>query len=168
MASNPPQTETAGPEPVEADQDRRESRGDPPKAVSALWYRLTRFQWSTLAVVAPGNGAGAWRSAQALVEVAEVRPRPLRAVNAIGANLEKLAAVVRLLSAETLVAAVERPRFILAVDSPLENPATIGLLSSCDAVVLLVEKRRTRIPDGQRILELVGPERFIGAVLYPG
>ena len=88
-------------------------------------------------------------------------------MNAIDANLDRLAAVGELLAAETLEAAVERPRFVLAVDSPLENPATIGLLSICDAVVLLVERGRTRIPDGQRILELVGPERFIGAVLYP-
>ena len=166
MASDPSDIEPGAPQPIEM-EPRRARTADPPKAVSALWYRLGGIPWSTLAVVAPGNGAGAWRIALALVDVAEKVPRPLRSVNAIDANLDRLAAVGELLAAETLEAAVERPRFVLAVDSPLENPATIGLLSICDAVVLLVERRRTRIPDGQRILELVGPERFIGAVLYP-
>jgi hypothetical protein len=167
MASDPRDIETAGPEPIEAVGNRRGSVGAPAKAVSALWYHLADFQWMTLAVVAPGNGLGAWRIAQALVEVAEKRPRPLKAVNAIDASLERLAAVAHALSPEKLVAAADRTRFVLAVDSPLENPAAIGLLSTCGAVVLLLERRRTRIPDAQRILELVGRERFIGAVLSP-
>src|SRR5215813_8521145 len=166
MALFPDDIEAAARESVRIRPERRGPVAIPLRAVSALWYRLPKFQWSTLAVVAPGNGAGAWRIAQALVEVAEKRPRPLSAVNAVDASLERLTAVVELLSPETLAEALERPRFVLAVDSPLENPATIGLLSKCDAVVLLLERRRTRIPDGQRILELVGPERFIGAVLY--
>ena len=165
MASDPRDIETAGPEPIEAVGNRRGSVGAPAKAVSALWYRLADFQWRTLAVVAAGNGPGAWRIARALVEVAGERPRLLKAVNAIDASLERLAAVAHALSPEKLVAATVRTRFVLAVDSPLENPASIGLLSICDAVVLVLERRRTRIPDAQRILQLVGPERFIGAVL---
>jgi hypothetical protein len=165
MASDLRDIETTGPEPVEAVGSRRESVGATAKAVCALWYRLADFQWRTLALVAPGNGLVAWRIAQALVEVAEKRPRLLKAVNAIDASLERVAAVAHVLSPEKLVAAADRTRFVLAVDSPLENPAAIGLLSTCDAVVLLLERRRTRIPDGQRILELVGRERFIGAVL---
>ena len=167
MASDPRDIKTAGPEPIEPAGNRRGSNGAPPKAVCVLWYRLAGLQWRTLAVVAPGNGPGAWRIAQALVEVTEKRPRLLKAVNAIDASLERLAAVAHALSSETLVAAADRPRFVLAVDSPLENPAAIGLLSTCDAVVLLLERQRTRIPDAQRILELVGRERFIGAVLGP-
>ena len=163
MASDPRDIETAEPEPSKAVGNA----GAPPKVVAALWYRLAGFQWRTLAVVAPGNGPGAWRIAGTLVEVAEERPSVLSAVNAIDASLERLGVVAQLLSPEKLVAAGDRPRFVLAVDSPLENPAAIGLLSSCDAVLLLLERRRTRIPDAQRILELVGRERFIGAVIGP-
>jgi len=167
MASDRHDIDTAGPEPIEAVGNRRESVGAPVQALSALWYRLADFQWRTLAVVAPGNGLGAWRTAQALVEVAEKRPRLLKVVNAIDASLERLDAVAHALSPEKLVAAADRTRFVLAVDSPLENPAAIGLLSTCDAVVILLERQRTRIPDAQRIVELVGRERFIGAVLSP-
>ena len=166
MAIDAPDTETAGPEPV---QSSRTEGGSitPSKAVAALWYRLSGSQWKTLALVAPGNGPRAWRLAQALVEVAEERPRLLKAMNLTHASRARVSAVAHALSPQKLVAAADRPRFILAVDSPLENPAAIGLLSRCEAVVLLLERGRTRIPDGRRILELVGRERFIGAVLGP-
>jgi hypothetical protein len=167
MASDPRDIETAGPEPIEAVGNRRASGGVPSKAVCALWYRLAGLQWRTLAVVAPGNGPGAWRIAQALVEVTERRPRLLKAVNAIDASLERVAEVAHVLSPKELVAAADGTRFVVAADSPLENPAAIGLLCTCDAVVLVLQRRRTRIPDAQRILQLVGPERFIGAVLGP-
>lgn len=137
----------------------------PPRALIDLWCRLEGLSWRTLAVVAPGDGGRAWRLAQALVQVAEKRPRRLKPVNVTRASVERMGAVTRVLVPEKLLAAADRTRFVLAVDSPLENPAAIGLLSGCDAVVLLVEQMRTRIADAQRILDLVGPERFVGAVL---
>jgi hypothetical protein len=139
----------------------------PLKAVTVLWYRLVGLRWRTLAVVAPGNGVRAWRLAQALVEVAVDRPRHLKAVNALDASADRVAAVAHSLAPERLQATNDRTRFIVAADSPLESPATIGLLSRCDAVLLLLERQRTPIPDGRRILELVGRERFIGAVFCP-
>ncbi|HEY3586392.1 MAG TPA: hypothetical protein VGK85_04540 [Myxococcaceae bacterium] len=153
------------PGPVETGPDG--ISGVPLKAVTLLWHRLVGLRWRTLAVVAPGNGVRAWRLAQALVEVATDRPRHLKAVNALDASVDRVAAVAHGLSPEKLQATNDRTRFIVAADSPLESPATIGLLSRCDAVLLLLERQRTRIPDGRRILELVGRERFIGAVLCP-
>ena len=168
MASDLRDIQPPPPDPVEGEASPAKSAGGPPRAVSALWYRLVDLPWKTLAVVAPGNGPRAWRLVQALVEAAGHRPRLLKAVNAVNASTERVAAVAHVLSPKKLLAAGDRTRFVLAADSPLENPAAIGLLSTCDAVVLLLERRRTRIPDGQRILELVGAERFIGAVLYSG
>jgi hypothetical protein len=139
----------------------------PLKAVTVLWHRVAGLRWRTLAVVAPGNDARAWRLARALVEVAPDRPRLLQAVNALDASLDRVAAVAHGLSPEKLQATSDRTRFIVAADSPLESPATIGLLSRCDAVLLILERHRTLIPEGRRILELVGRERFIGAVLCP-
>jgi len=164
---DPRDIQAAESEPIEAVRNVQVSGGAPSKAVCALWYRLAGLHWRTLALVAPGNGPGAWRIARALVEVTESRPRLLKAVNAIDASLERVAAVAHVLSPKKLVAAADRTRFVVAADSPLENPGAIGLLSTCDAIVLVLERRRTRIPDAQRILELVGPERFIGAVLGP-
>jgi hypothetical protein len=140
----------------------------PPPEVSALWYSLRARPWRTLALVAPGNAPRAWRLAQKFQLVEGERAQTLKLVNALDANVGRVAAVAHALSPKKLESAPERARFILAADSPLENPVAIGLLSTCDAVLLLLERQRTRIPDAQRILELIGPERFIGAVLVAG
>lgn len=165
MPSNPRDVQAVGAEPVPALANSRGSVSSRQGALSTVWYRLVGLQWKTLALVAPGDHARAWRLAQGLVEVAKGGPTPLKAVNALGASLDRLVAVAHVLSPTKLQATSDVTRFIVAADSPLEAPASIGLLSSCDAVVLLLERGRTRIPDGQRILELVGPERFVGAVL---
>jgi hypothetical protein len=145
-----------------------ERKRQPAPQLSVLWYALRGRPWTTLALVAPGNGSRAWSLAQEL-QTAEGDPRQtLQVVNALNATVGRVAAVAHALSTKKLESAPGRIRFIVAVDSPLENPVSIGLLTTCDAVVLLLERRRTRIPDARRILELVGPERFIGAVLGPG
>ena|SRR5262249_22845826 len=154
--------------PLDRDLSGAGRRSPPAPQVSALWYVLRERPWRTLALVAPGNGSRAWRLARELRE-AEGDPRqPLHLVNALEASVGRVAAVADALSPKKLESTPGRKRFIVAVDSPLENPVTIGLLSTCDAVVLLLQRRGTRIPDARRILELVGPERFIGAVLGPG
>ena len=165
MASNPHDAQAVGAEPGPSLEERRGSAGSAQGALSALWYRLVAPRWRTLALVAPDDGARAWRLAQGLVEVAKGGPTPLKAVNALGASLDRLAAVAHVLSPKKLQTTSDVTRFIVAADSPLETPASIGLLSSCDSVVLVLERGRTRIHDGRRILQLVGPERFVGAVL---
>ena len=133
-----------------------------------VWYRLRARPWRTLALVAPGDGSRAWRLAQELRAVEGAQARAVQVINALDATVGRVAAVAHALSPKKLGSVPERTRFIVAADSPLVSPVAIGLLSVCDAVLLLLEHGRTRIPDAQRILELVGPERFIGAVLCPG
>jgi hypothetical protein len=135
------------------------------QGVAELWYSLIGRAWATLAVVAPDNAPRAWWLAQRLAEVGKGEPGVLKAVNVLKATVARAAAIGQALSPQKLKGTAQRKRFILAVDSPLENPVAIGLLSGCDAVLLLLELERTRIPDGQRIIELVGRERFVGAVL---
>jgi len=143
-------------------------KGYPAPAVSAVWYNLRARPWRTLALVAPVNGSRAWRLAHELRAVEGARPRGIHVVNALDATVGRVAAITHALSPKKLESRTDQLRFIVAADSPLVNPVAIGLLTTCDAVVLLLERRRTRIPDAQRILELVGSERFIGAVLCPG
>jgi hypothetical protein len=153
---------------LDQDPTGAERKQEPTPQISVLWYTLRGRPWRTLALVAPGNASRAWRLALEFRAAEAGSRHNLHVVNALNASVGRVAAVAHALSAKKLESAPGRPRFIVAVDSPLENPVAIGLLSACDAVVLLLERRRTRIPDAQRIFELVGPERFIGAVLGPG
>jgi hypothetical protein len=165
MATDLHVIETANPELIDPSQEAGGSIGASTRALWALWYQLMQLSWSTLALVEPDDGARAWRVAQALVHVADKHPLPLKAVNVVGASPARVAALANVLSPERLQARANRPRFVLAVDSPLGNPPAIVLLSACDVVVLCLERRRTRIPDGQRTVELIGRERIVGAVL---
>jgi hypothetical protein len=56
-------------------------------------------------------------------------------------------------------------RFVIALDSPIVNPVAIGVLAAGDAVLLVLEKGVTRIPQARKIIEIAGRERLIGAVL---
>jgi hypothetical protein len=53
----------------------------------------------------------------------------------------------------------------VALDSPVVNPVAIGVLTVGDAVLMLLEKGVSKIPQARRILEIAGRERFIGAVV---
>ena len=54
--------------------------------------------------------------------------------------------------------------FIVALDSPIANPVAIAVIAASDAVLLLLERGVTGIPQARRIVEIVGRDRLIGAV----
>jgi hypothetical protein len=151
-------------ESAESPSSRLIARAPPPHDVSALWYVLVSRPWTSLAVVSPDDGSKAWRLAERFLEVARQNQSSVfTAVNILNLNVERAASIAHAVSVVTAVG--QRKRFVMAIDSPLENPIAIRVLSACDAVLLLLEKGRSRIPDAQRTVELVGRERLIGAVL---
>ena len=56
-------------------------------------------------------------------------------------------------------------RFVIALDSPVENPVAISVLTVGDAILMVLEKGVSKIPQARRIVEIAGRERFIGAVV---
>jgi hypothetical protein len=135
-----------------------------PQGLGSIWYGLAVRPWTTLAVVAPDDAQKSWRLARAMVEVAGQTPQTLKAVNVLDASVERAAAITHAVFPKKTKAPSERMRMILAVDSPLRNPVSLGLLTSCDAVLIVLERGTSKLPDARRILELVGHDRFIGAV----
>jgi hypothetical protein len=132
--------------------------------VSALFYALIGRPWTSLAVISPDDSARAWRLVQKLDEVARANQyRALKTVNILEMNLERAESIAHAIGKVSSLG--ERKRYLIAIDSPLENPVAIRVLSACDAVLLVLEKDRSRIPDAQRAVEMVGRGRLIGAVL---
>jgi hypothetical protein len=132
--------------------------------LSSLWYTLVVRPWMTLGIVASDDSARAWRVAQKLMEVAGPSPNAFKAINVLKASSERAAAFIHAVTPSRDRVAAERTRVLLAIDSPLQNPVSIGLLAACDAVLLILELGRSRIPDARRLIELAGPERVLGAV----
>ncbi len=151
--------------PAREEPRARKPAAEPPAHdVTALWYTLVGRPWTSLAVIAPDDSPRAWRLVQRLDEVARANQyRALKTVNILDLNLERAEAVAHAIGKVSSLG--ERKRYLIAIDSPLENPVAIRVLSACDAVLLVLEKDRSRIPDAQRTVEMVGRGRLIGAVL---
>lgn len=142
---------------------------DIPPDVQALWHALAVRPWGSLGVIAQDDGAKAWGLVQSLVGVAGRAARPvLRAVNALELTNANANAIAHALSGTAVRPSGEPIHFVAAIASPLENePATV-VMESCDGVVLLLQQGRSRIPEAQKIAELVGRARLLGAILVSG
>jgi hypothetical protein len=137
--------------------------------VHELWYRLLLLRpWSCLAVVSPERTPKTLRLARSLAELGtQLRRRPIELVDGLQLDLERANAIAHLVEPASSQAPAE-PRYIVALDSPIVNPVAIAVLAASDAVVLLLEKGITGIPQARRIVEIVGRERLAGAVLDIG
>ena len=139
----------------------RVGRGSP-RGVGPLFQILSARDWLTLAVVSAEDGARAWWLVQALEQIAIQSNQPLRALNVLEVTVARATAMAHALSPDRLRSA---GRYLVATDSPAINPAALGVLTACDGVLLLVQEGRTPIPGARRLVELIGRQRLIGAVL---
>ena len=136
--------------------------------VHELWYRLLLRPWSCLAVVSPERTPKTLRLARSLAELGtQLRRHPIELVDGLELDLERANAIAHLVEPASSLAPAE-PRFVIALDSPIANPVAIAVLAASDAVLLLLERGITGIPQARRIVEIVGRERLAGAVLDVG
>jgi hypothetical protein len=142
----------------------RVGRGSP-RGVGPLFQILTARDWLTLAVVSAEDGARAWWLVQALEQISVQAHQPLRTLNVLEATAARATAMVHALSPARLRAAGAPRRYLVATDNPAVNPAALAVLTACDGVLLLVQEGRTPIPGARRLVELIGRQRLIGAVL---
>ncbi|HET9157407.1 MAG TPA: hypothetical protein VFN91_12110, partial [Myxococcaceae bacterium] len=114
--------------------------------LSVLWYGLMLKPWTTLGMVSPDDPNGAWALAQALVETAALPSDVLKAVSVLDATPGRAEAISRAVAPSKVQASGQRARFVLATDSPLSNPVALGVLASCDAVLLVVHAGKSLLP----------------------
>jgi hypothetical protein len=144
-----------GPGPVSRGYDVRE-----------LWYRLLAGRWSCLVVVSPERTPNTLHLASSLAELGtQQRRRPVEVVDGLQLDLERANAIAHLVEPPEGVPRSTEPRFVIALDSPIVNPIAFGVLAAGDAVLMLLQKGVSKIPEARKIIEVVGGERMIGAVL---
>lgn len=136
-----------------------------PRGVGALFQVLAAREWVSLAVIASESGSRAWWLVKGLEQMAAQAQRPVRTINVLEVTVARATAMVHALSPAKLRAAGAAQRYLLATDSPLLNPAALGVISACDGVVLLLHAGRTPIPLARSLVALIGRERLMGAVL---
>jgi len=137
--------------------------------VRELWFRLLSRPWSCLVVVSPDRTPKTLRLARSLAEFGTLhRRRPVEVIDALHLDLERAAAIAHMVESEAGAARLADPRFVIALDSPIVNPIAIEVLTAGDAVLMLLEKGVTRMPQARKIIEIAGRGRLVGAVLAAG
>jgi hypothetical protein len=112
-------------------------------------------------VVPAGPGLPTAAIAQALASVGSAqRGEPVASHDLRGAGLADSRPLVEMLADRS-----RRSHHVAALDCPLESQAALLLSSAADAAVLVVQRDRTKLASARRVLDLVGPTRFVGAVL---
>jgi hypothetical protein len=132
------------------------------------WFAARRHPWSSLVVVPAHPGVSARFIAQALVGVGSLHgDRPVKLVDAEGTRLPAAASVL-----DSLSAVVGRGELaVVAVDDPVREAASIPIARAAEAALLVVPLGEGRFADARRAMDLVGRDRFIGAItlaLAPG
>jgi len=132
------------------------------EAAEAVWVAVQGSPWPTLAVVPaePGLSVGKLVGALAATGAAQ-RGQSVEALDLQGRPLANSQKVVEALAAPQPV-----QRSIVAVDCPLESQAGLLFARSAGAAILVVAMEHTRMEAAERILDLVGRERFLGAVVH--
>ncbi len=128
---------------------------------SQLWFAVQRNDWSTLAVVSAAPGIDAVEAARTLCSVASMFGDG--EIDLIDATQVSPDAVGRITAGMT--GAVARGcRLLVALNSPLANPATIPIARHASLALLVVRLGEATLVSSRRVLEVVGRERFVGAV----
>ncbi|MFP2925817.1 hypothetical protein ACLESO_11480, partial [Pyxidicoccus sp. 3LG] len=58
-------------------------------------------------------------------------------------------------------------RVVVVLDSLLTHPASLPLALAADGVLLCVALGETDFGSARKTMEYVGPERFVGSVIFP-
>ncbi|MES3035098.1 MAG: hypothetical protein V4813_13965 [Gemmatimonadota bacterium] len=128
---------------------------------SRIWFSLSKFHWSTLAMVSASPGESAIAAASMLADAGHMYERG--AVELIDATGVTPAAVDQLLASMT-GATARRAQMLIALDSPLENPAVIPIARHATIAVLCVPLGVAELERSRRAIETIGREHIVGSI----
>ena len=145
-------------------------RGQREIEYQSLWFTLTRSPWRSLAVVPADEHGSAASVATVLADVG-------RRLRASPVTFLVMAGPLDFASAGRIVASIARPdeepsrsdgpqpRVIIAIPPVVVDPLGIAITDAVDAVLLCIERGKTRTPSALRTIEMIGRDRIIGSVL---
>jgi hypothetical protein len=126
-----------------------------------IWFAALRRPCSSLVLVPAGPGAPVLFAAEALAAVGRLHGgRAVRLVDAEEAGLTDVADILNSLAA----IAGREELAVVAAGCPFTQAAAIPIARAADAALLAVPLGVARFSGARRVVDLVGRERFIGAV----
>ena len=141
---------------------------EPPLDAQAIWFELSRRDWTSLALVPVGTGLSAMPAAIALSQVcAALQGPPLSILSGEEPDLALLSGLVEELSI-VRVGDAGPERIVVPVASILDHPPAVAIARAADCAVLCIELHKTSIADARRAIALVGAERWLGYLVLGG
>lgn len=120
-----------------------------------------RGNWNSLAVVPAAPQVSVSAIASALVEVSHlVRGRQAKLFSAEGLEMGGVSKVI----VDMIHQVDEGGLAVVTVDSVISKQAGVPVTLAADAALLVVHLGVTRTEDAKRTVELIGEDKFIGAV----
>jgi hypothetical protein len=127
-----------------------------------LWLATQRRKWRSLAIVAGSKMVDTLVVAETLAKIAWwYRGEPSCVFDLRDLSLRLVEYQVNEVRAQTEAGAV----VVIALRSVFENPTTVPIANSADAVVLCVGLGKTLFADAEATLAEVGRDRVIGSIV---
>ena len=134
--------------------------GQPSHVIQQLWFSVIRHSWRSLAIVPVVPGGAGLQVAHALSEVGGIHQHsPLVLFDGLQLELRQVARMLEDISTEVKA----NERLLVALDSPLVN--LCGVARAADKVLLVGELGKANLHSARKVMELIDPERFLGAVV---
>lgn len=131
------------------------------RAAEAIWVAAQRTPWSSLVLVPADRDQSTAALALAVAAAGSAqRGEPVEGLDLAGLSLAQSRPV-----ADSLAEGGRPYRRVAAVDCPLASQTALLLASAAGSAVLVVAEGRTAMADARHLIELIGPRRFLGAVL---
>lgn len=130
-------------------------------AWAQIWFGVQRPAWSTLALVPAGAGESGFAAAGALVAAGRMYHEGLvELIDACGAEPGSTGDIM----SAAADAVARGAQVVIALDSPLTNPASIPIARSAEVALLAVRLGGPRIAEMRRAIDSIGRECFIGSI----
>ena len=131
------------------------------RAAESVWVAAQKAGWSSLVIVPAEAGISAVALARAVAAVGSAqRGEPVDGLDLRGLPLAESRA-----HAERLADRSRTFRRVALLDCPLDSQAALLLAQNADAALLVVERDHTTMETARRVIEKLGQDRFVGAVI---
>ena len=137
--------------------DNADSRTD----WSQIWFAAKRSNWRALAVVPANPNESALSAATALAEAGSLyQANELELIDSSNAEPRGVEALIANINAMT----ARNSQVIVAVDSPMANPAAIPIVRGMGAAILCVQLGVSSTAQAKQTMASIGKNLFIGSV----
>ena len=136
----------------------------PGREYQELWFALSRDPWRTVVLVPADRGISAVYIAEALGDVARWLREPPATIMTMSDPLDYVEATQLSHRIPTEDPGGTSGKVIVAVQPVVVEPLGLAVTRTADAVVLCIEKGRSRLASVRRTIELIGRDRIRGCI----